>query len=399
MKTPPSGWLLACALGAQAWAADASPSLLERVTLDLRARHEHAEQSGLRDSDALTLRARLGLVTSAWHGWQAGVEAEHIASPAGDDYNQSGLNPGGAGRVVIADPEGTEINQAYARHTAGSSVLTLGRQRLVLDQARFVGDVGWRQNAQTYDAVAWSGRPHRVLALTAAYLGRVNRVLGDRHPQGNWDSKSFLVHGTWSTRTAGIKAATYAYLLDFPNAAAQGNATYGLALSGTTKPGTGATVIGRAEYARQTDYGKSPLSYATDYAGAELGLGFAPGTLALGGEWLGSDTGTAFRTPLATLHAFNGWADVFTTTPGDGLQDVYVKANVTLPAAVKATLRHHWFEARRRGAVYGREWDAQLSRAFRGSVIATMKYARFAPAEGARYSQIEKIWIQLEFIR
>lgn len=399
MKTPPAGWLLACALGARAWAADASPTLIERVTLDLRARHEHAEQSGLRDADALTFRARLGVVTSGWRGWQAGLEAEHIASPNGDRYSQSGLNPGGAGRVIVADPEGTEVNQAYVRYTTGGSVLTLGRQRLVLDQARFIGDVGWRQNAQTFDAAVWSGRPHTALALTAAYLGRVNRVLGDRHPQGNWDSTSFVVHGAWSGLPGGIKATTYAYLLDFSNAAAQGNATYGLTLAGAAKFSDGATFTYRTEYAQQTDFGDSPLSYATDYVGAEFGVTVNPGTLAVGGEWLGSDDRIAFRTPLATLHAFNGWADVFTTTPANGLQDLYVKGTASLPAAVKATVRHHWFEARRHGAIYGREWDAQVSRALGGGVTATAKYARFTPAAGTSYPKIEKIWLQVEFSR
>jgi hypothetical protein len=31
--------------------------------------------------------------------------------------------------------------------------LTLGRQRINLDDQRFVGSVGWRQNEQTFDAV------------------------------------------------------------------------------------------------------------------------------------------------------------------------------------------------------------------------------------------------------
>ena len=37
------------------------------------------------------------------------------------------------------------------------------------------------------------------------------------------------------------------------------------------------------------------------------------------------------QTPLATLHAFNGWADMFLTTPANGLQDLYFRASYTLP--------------------------------------------------------------------
>ena len=32
------------------------------------------------------------------------------------------------------------------------------------------------------------------------------------------------------------------------------------------------------------------------------------------------------QTPLATLHKFDGWADLFLTTPNKGLQDLYAGA-------------------------------------------------------------------------
>lgn len=397
MKTPVFGCVLACALGARAWAADATPPI-DQVTLDLRLRHEHVEQSGLRDADALTFRARLGIVSDAWHGWQAGLEAEHVSSPWGDRYSQAGLNAGGAGRAVVSDPEGTELNQAYARYTAGETRLTLGRQRLVLDQARFVGDVGWRQNAQTFDAVVLTGRPRQDVTLTAAYIGRVNRILGDRHPQGNWDSESYLANARWSGLPGGATATAYVYLLDFANAPIQASATYGLSLAGSSRLASGTTFAYRAEYARQTDYGASPLDYAADYAAVEAGPTFRQGGFALGGELLGADRGGAFRTPLATLHAFNGWADVFTTTPAQGLRDFYLRANANLPAGLRFTVRHHRFEADRGGARYGREWNAQLTRAFGPALTVLLKGARFEP-DAPALPRVTKVWLQVEYTR
>ena len=47
---------------------------------------------------------------------------------------------------------------------------------------------------------------------------------------------------------------------------------------------------------------------------------------------LGGDNGSgnrAFQTPLATKHAFQGWADQFLTTPADGIEDAYL--GVTAP--------------------------------------------------------------------
>jgi protein SCO1/2 len=110
-----------------------------RLSLNARLRYEDVHQSGLRDGTAFTLRTRLGLSPEPFHGWTALLEAENIVAFDGDRYSQAGLNPGGAGRAVVSDPTGTEINQAWVAFTRGQTTATLGRQRLVLDNARFVG--------------------------------------------------------------------------------------------------------------------------------------------------------------------------------------------------------------------------------------------------------------------
>ena len=53
----------------------------------------------------------------------------------------------------MGDPETTELNQAYLSFRGGETILSAGRQRLVLDNARFVGEGAWRQNQQTFDAL------------------------------------------------------------------------------------------------------------------------------------------------------------------------------------------------------------------------------------------------------
>lgn len=96
------------------------------MSLNARLRHESVQQSGLKDAAALTLRTRVGFTTAAWQGWKAMLEAENITAADGDSYNQAGLNPGGAGRAVIADPESTEINQAWVAFTRGKTTATVG---------------------------------------------------------------------------------------------------------------------------------------------------------------------------------------------------------------------------------------------------------------------------------
>ncbi len=398
MKTPPFGWLLACALSAPAWAADVSPSPIERVTLDLRARHEHAEQTGLRDANALTLRTRLGLTTTPWRGLQATIEAENIVAADGDAYNQSGLNPGGAGRVVIADPEVTELNQAFLRYQAGDTAVVVGRQRLVLDQARFIGDVGWRQNAQTFDAVTLVDRSLDQTTLTLAYLDRVNRILGRDHAQGVWDSESYVAHAAYAGLPAKTVLTGYAYLLDFDQAAAQGTATYGASVTGAPKLRNGAVLSYRAEFAWQTDHGSSALDYGAGYGAAEFAVQRDGRSLGMVAEVLGADGGAAFRTPLATLHAFNGWADLFTTTPVAGLRDISLRGTATLPAQIKFAARHHWFASENGDVRYGRELDLQASRLLAPGLTALVKYARFKP-DAAGWPDVTKWWIQVEYVR
>ena len=60
-----------------------------------------------------------------------------------------------------------------------------------------------------------------------------------------------------------------------------------------------------------------------DYSLIELGYGFDGYSIIAGLETLGSDDGAyGFQTPLATKHAFNGWADKFLKTPNDGLDQI-----------------------------------------------------------------------------
>jgi hypothetical protein len=366
-----------------------------RTSLQARLRYEGAEQSGLEDASALTLRTRLGFTTAPLGGWKAMVEAENITAADGDSYNQSGLNPGGARRAVVADPETTEINQAWLAYARGGTIATVGRQRLVLDNARFIGDVAWRQNQQTFDAFVMQDRTFKGTTLTYGHLWQINRVFGDRHPQGDFRSNSHLFHASHAGTAAGTFAA-YAYLLDFANATASSCATYGVSYAGSTPAAGGARVSWRAEYAVQDDHGSSRLVYSTDYLAAELGLGGRLGAVTVGREVLGSDRGVSFRTPLATLHAFNGWADLFLTTPGNGLRDTYVKATANLPAGISLVGAHHWFKADRLGADYGRELNAQLSRKFGPQLTGAIKAARFQ-RDLASLPEVTKLWLQVEF--
>ena len=53
-------------------------------------------------------------------------------------------------------------------------------------------------------------------------------------------------------------------------------------------------------------------------------------------ESLEGNGARGFSTPLATLHAFQGWADVFLNTPADGVDDASLTLVVRPPIAALA---------------------------------------------------------------
>ncbi len=64
------------------------------------------------------------------------------------------------------------------------TTLTLGRQRINLDDQRFVGNVGWRQNEQTYDGFRVVNKSIPNLTVDVTYFDQVNRVFGKESPVG-----------------------------------------------------------------------------------------------------------------------------------------------------------------------------------------------------------------------
>jgi hypothetical protein len=392
--------VLALATGATTYAAEptsvADAVQQGKVSLNARLRYEHVDQTGLRDADAITLRTRLGFTTARYAGWQAMIEGENVLPFDGSTYSQAGLNASGRGRAVVADPAVTEINQLWVSFAHEKTTGTFGRQRLVLDNARFIGDVGWRQNQQTYDAFVLQDKSLGKTTLTYAYLDQINRVFSHRHPQGKWESNSHLAHVNYTGLSAGAISA-YAYLLEFDNARTNSSATYGASFSGA-RPLNDAVKLGyRLEAAAQSDYGNNAQNYSTSYWLLEAGPVWKSFGFSLGHERLGSDNNVGFKTPLATLHAHNGWADLFLATPASGLSDTYVKANATLPQAVSLLAFYHWFESDRGSVDFGQELDVQLSRKFGKNLTATAKFADFQ-SDTTALPDVRKYWLQLEYV-
>src|SRR3989338_4007289 len=156
-----------------------------KAIFDARYRYEHVDQdNALKHANAQTLRTRVGFQSGKWSGLSALVEADNVSRIGDAAYNET--RNGQSEYSVVADPDGSEVNQALLRydHKYGSAVL--GRQRINLDNQRFVGGVAWRQNEQTYDGALAQLKPLAGLTLSYAYIDNINTVFGPSN--GRYDT-------------------------------------------------------------------------------------------------------------------------------------------------------------------------------------------------------------------
>lgn len=387
--------LLAC-LAALLPGAAAAGAADGHWIVDARLRSESVSQDGLpKDAEALTLRTRLGYETQVWKGFRALVEGENVVALA-DDYNST-VN-GKTAYPVVADPETTQLNRVQVSWAGKDADATVGRQRIILGNARLIGNSGFRQTEQTFDAVLARWRPAKDLAFTYGYIGRVHRVFTERSAQGDWRSDSHLLQLDVKALAGALTA--YGYLLDFGNAPAQSSQTWGARFAGAKPLRQGLAATYEVEYARQRNYRNSPTGFDLDYLDLGMGLKGEAGWGSLGYERLSGDGRRGFQTPLATLHAYQGWADVFLTTPANGVSDLSLQAGATLtPAALRRPMKlqvvAHEFRAARGSARYGRELDALASTPLNPHLTAEIKAAAFE-GDSPAFADRTKLWLALE---
>ncbi len=376
----------------------------------MRLRYEDVEQSGLRDrnGDALTLRTVLGYETATINNITGTLEFEDVR-PLTDNYDYNDGRNGRATFPMILDRESTEINRAQLVYAGiPKTSVTLGRQRIILDNERFVGNVGWRQNEQTYDGVRLDNMSLPNTTASYMYINRVNRFLGDDNPLGVFKGDIHLANLSYNVVMGGFnwgKATAYTYLLDLENSPLVTTQTYGGRFVGAHPITHSWKVVYGAEYAAQSDYQSNPANFSNDYYMGELGLtkdkllgGSLTGTANL--EVLSAERGIGFSTPLATGHKFAGWADVFTAaTPGTGLEDreamlVYTKKQVLGIDVLRLTAAYHDFESDGGNINYGDETNLMVTADVWKRVVFLAKYANYDADRFA--TDRKKIWFSAE---
>lgn len=374
--------------------ANAADSISEAFSggtpyVDVRLRFEGVEQdNALANAEALTLRTRLGYKTDVLKGFSATVEFEDSRPIFGvDDYSvpPAGIRPGEFS--VIADPPTTELDQGFVQYDSGEFTGKLGRQVIALDEQRFIGPVGWRQDRQTFDAATAIYAPNEDIQLTASYVSKRNRIFAE---EADVDSKDTLLNGSYDTSIG--KFVAYGYLLEVDDNTENSLDTIGLSFTGSKK-NESFDFLYYAEYATQ----KSNETHDADFLSLMGGFTVSNITAKLGYEILGTDNGAyGFSTPLATLHKFNGWSDQFLRTPNAGLKDINfsVAGNVFGGSWMAA---YHDFSADESIAGednLGSEINLQYTRAFAKAYSAGIKYADYSTGD-AVFGKVDtnKFWV------
>ncbi|WP_404339817.1 hypothetical protein AB2M62_05165 [Sphingomonas sp. MMS12-HWE2-04] len=371
---------------------------------EVRLRGEHTEQDGLaQGSEAVTARVRAGV--SAIRG-RIGALVEAEGTVAIGDHYYDGLH-GAATRPLIADPETIGLYRAQFQYRDKQLVLTAGRQRIMLDDERFVGGSAFRQNGQAFDAVRAEWTPSPKLKADITYAWSVRTVWGvDGQGARPTAISGDNVFANLAYATSIGTLTGFAYLIDQDEAAVQGfrlsSQSYGVRFAGTRPLAPHVKLSYAASFARQSAYRRNPNDYAARYYQADAALDIARVRIGATYEVLGASNGvalTSFQMPVGTSFRFQGWASKFAPNPPDGVRDLFGTLGYNQPAAgrfkaLTLLAQYHRFESDRLSRHYGNEIDL-LASAKLGRYTLAARYADYGADRFA--TDTRKAWLQLDW--
>lgn len=385
------------------------------IKADITYRWENVDQyaGGVpnpRTANANTIRGRIGALTPAFFKFQGYAEFEGLWALQGDYNGTRGVD---SRYSTVADPEKAELNQLYLTFAGiPDTIVKGGRQRIKLDDDRFIGNVGWRQLEQTYDAVLVTHNNQQIYGLTvnAGFIGNVQTFTSTTE---NIDAP--LLNVNYKVGDYG-NLIGYGYWLDYREIEnyEKSSQTYGIRATNVGFNGVNGCcarpvspipimdnlgLVYTAEWSYQKDYGHGPTKYEADRFNFMGGLiGYNVMLQGAVEQLNGSGVNKHFDTPLGTNHAFQGWADIFLITPDNGIRDVFATATVFLNRGnlILTGVFHEFYDDTGRQK-YGTEWDFQAVQKFGKHYSVLAKYALYNADNGlstAINTDTQKIWFQ-----
>ena len=360
------------------------------IDIGLRLRHEQVSLDD-RKAHANTAKWRISSETTFSETWQFAVELDHVEALS-DEYHSDGVLANG--KLVIADPEGTELNQYYLNAKFDSLLARLGRQKIAYSEQRFIGSVDFRQNNQTFDAFSLKFNLLSSSELDYAFVHNVNRIFGDDATsrlspedlrfetldgvrpaavRGNHKVEGHLINFSikeWDY----FEINSYSYNISNKTQASFSNQTQGVRAE-FQKQFDKVRFLANLELAAQKQQ-ESNIKDWIGYSMFELGARYKGFQLSIKQELLNGKKGTAFITPLGTLHKFNGWSDQFLATPSQGLNDQLIRLQWK-KRPMTIDIRFHRYSTRRNATPLGSELNTDLIYAPNRKHEVRIRYADF----------------------
>lgn len=360
------------------------------IDLSFRVRNEQVERRD-QTAHANTVKFRIRSKTSISQNWRFEIELDHVETLSKAHHSDGVV---ANGKLVIPDPEGTEINQLFLNINYESLQARLGRQKIAFSEQRFVGSVDFRQNDQTFDAISLKTSLMTSSQLDYAFITNVNRIFGDNaspylapedirfedlagiRPAGlrgdhrvNGNLVNFSIK-EWDH----LEVNSYYYRIVNKTSPNFSNQTHGIRAEYLKKIGK-THLLANIELALQQQE-NSPVDDWLTYSMFEIGARYKSFQLSVRQERLNEKDGTAFITPLATLHKFNGWTDQFLHTPAEGLLDHRVRLQWK-KRPITIDFRYHQYSTSKNAAPIGSEINVDFIYSLHRKHEIRVRYADF----------------------
>lgn len=365
--------------------------------LDFRLRQEDSKQSGVQAGYATTLRTTVGFESAEFYQTLFKVELVDVSHFFGMHYNPGVSDLFLPQYTLIADPPGAGITEIKATYTGfNNNTLSFGRQYIALDNQRFIGLNDFRQFPQSFDAFSWNCVV-KDLDFYYAYLIAVNTNYGNgRATEGYHSLSSNLLNLDWSGTKLG-RFVMYLYMNNDHTFNTNSNITVGGRWLNPEDLTLSDNYIYLFEIAWQKSQFNNPSSYDALYFHGVFGRTIEFLTGEIGFERLGGNANAAnkvFITPLGSVDNFNGMAEVFTTTPNQGLQDAYATITASNYDVLAGITYHFFMLDKGRTKLAGHELDIYADIKITSQLEFSIGYATYTPKNNVA-PNTKRFWVML----
>ncbi len=360
---------------------------------------------------AASILLRLTLNTQWNDEFRSTIEMDSVKDFFNDDHSDGVIFNG---KPVIPDVAGTEINQAFVSFNHDALNIKLGRQRINFDDQRFIGGNGFWQNEQTFDALLSRLNWLTNSSITYAYVANVNRIFGEEagkylddsdinytptnnkrqaHLLGDHKLESHLTRIEWNEWDYS-QWVSYLYIIDNKDLPRSSNNTFGTSYNFNYR-------FDALKYRLQIEAAMQKHTEISDaqtlpYYLIDMGANIDAYEISTRYEILSAKANTNFITPLGSLHDFQGWANVFSPIPRQGIKDASLRF-LWRAAPFKMDVHYHTFFGYTDNNKLGNEVDVEFVYKPAPKHAISLRFAHFRSASNITTSVQDNKEIFLDY--